>query len=692
MSGSTQATGRNAISRALTSPAALTLCCWVKVNAYDKTGFDSYFSIENAAGGASFKGIGLQQDAAGAGTADLIEGYWFNGSGPAHAETPTLISDTGVWHFFAMVWSGTAITIYYGTETGTLSTQTLTANFNSTDATIAFLGTDSGSENANASFRGARLWLAALTSGEITAERDSTTFAAVRSSNLDSDVRIASGTAPNVATTGTSWTLLGTWADDASNPAFTTTALPAPPIAVNRRAPGFPRRAPLPGIPRLGSGLLVSQTSTYTFQDGAAVVSSFATTATGALTFTATGTAASSSFAADATAVTSFIAAFWAQPQPLARGYPARRPAPPPPQVGRGTLVATTTLVVSVTGTASAAFGTFDLSSTGLLTFTATGSSSLSPFAITATGFETFTATASATMSPFAVTATGIEIFDSTATAAFSPFAVTSAGLETFTGSATAACSSFDASGSSASAFSGSASAVLSPFAVSGSAAETFSGLASAACSSFAVSCSGSELFTGSATAVCQPFGSAGNGALGAVFTGSGAATIASFATTSAGLETFTATASAGFSSFASSATGTESFIGLGSSALSPFAVSGNAALGATFIGSGAATMSPFAAVTSGNLLRFIGSGSSAVSPFDSSGSGSETYLGSGTSSLSQFGAAVTGLVGSFIGVGTVAMAPFAIVSIGIVPITYTRVTSHTKPSFTISTPTSHSI
>lgn len=271
---------------------------------------------------------------------------------------------------------------------------------------------------------------------------------------------------------------------------------------------------------------------------GSAAASPFAATGSGTETFTGSGSAACSSFAADGVANTGAAApptpTFWAQPQPLTRGYPARSPAPLPPSLGQGILAGGTPPATggAVSGSGSAACSPFAASGTGTITFTGSGSAACQPFAVTGTGLEAFTATATAAMSSFAASAAGAEAFAGSGSAAASPFAGTGAGTESFTGSGSAAA---------------------------------------------------------------QPFAAVGNAAVGTVFTGSGSAALSPFAATSTGTESFTGTGSAAASPFAITGIGSESFAGSGSVAVSPFAIVAVGFVG-DFIGSGTVALSPFAA------------------------------------------------------------------------------------------------
>lgn len=240
MSASSQATGTNELHRTISVSTAVTICGWAKVNAFDKGGagnFGNIVTLELPSGGGAYRIVALQQDPAGDGSADFYKWTWFNdGTSGTAVSTGTPISATGVWTFLAIVVSGTSnatADFYWGTETGALSHEQLTTDFSAAVLTNAILASDFFTEISNTSYRGWRTWLAALNSTELTAERNSTSFAPVRATNLDSDIRIVNGTSPETATTGGNWTRTGTFADDASNPSF-----PSAPVVLGFMGPG----------------------------------------------------------------------------------------------------------------------------------------------------------------------------------------------------------------------------------------------------------------------------------------------------------------------------------------------------------------------------------------------------------------------------------------------------------------------
>ena len=218
MSANSQASGANHLALNISSSSTLTLAAWFKVNGFDKTGYDNFVALENPAGGTGYRYAGFIQDPVGGGANDLIQGFWYDGNGDTFGTDGTVTSIVDQWVFVAIVCDGTSFTFFYGTETGSLTSSGLTADFNASDFSRAILASDGFGENANGSFRGARLWSAALNQTELEAERDSADYSAVRTANLLSALPLANGTNPEVASVGSDWTLTGTFATDASDP------------------------------------------------------------------------------------------------------------------------------------------------------------------------------------------------------------------------------------------------------------------------------------------------------------------------------------------------------------------------------------------------------------------------------------------------------------------------------------------
>ena len=501
-------------------------------------------------------------------------------------------------------------------------------------------------------------------------------------------------TAGEVSTNSTALT-----SNDDANPNATVTVNGAV-LNTQRRARGFPPRAPLPGLARLGVGILAPGAITQASftGTGSAALSSFDASGSGSVTFTGTGSAAASPFALAATGVFA-IPAPMAQPGPLANrllGRPSILPAPPVLQLGRGVLVAGVQTQASFTGIVVAALSPFDASASGLETFTGAGSGALSSFAASGSGAETFSAAGTAALSSFAASGSGSETFTGSGSAAVSPFAVTASGLMTFAATGSAALSSFASSASGAESFTGTANASLasfdslgysSPLAISfmpmpgpmglgfpakirlrplpklgqgilRPSVSSVIGSGSAALASFDASAAGLVTFIGVGTAAASPFAATGSGA--EAFSGTAGAALSSFGASSAGTESFTGTAAAACSPFASTATGTtgNAFNGTASCALSPFAASGGGA--ETFTGAGSAAASPFACTASG-IETFTGSGSAACQPFGAAGSGAQgaVFSGSAGAALSPFGASSSGTE-AFSGSASCAASPFA--------------------------------
>jgi hypothetical protein len=116
--------------------------------------------------------------------------------------------------------SGTGVTFYWGTETGALSSASFTADFSASALSQVGLGSDYVNEKAWGSFRDFVVWVnTTLTSGEVTSERDNGLSGPAKAGST-SYVKIPNGTSPGAATSGSNWTLTGTFAADASDPSF----------------------------------------------------------------------------------------------------------------------------------------------------------------------------------------------------------------------------------------------------------------------------------------------------------------------------------------------------------------------------------------------------------------------------------------------------------------------------------------
>lgn len=626
--------------------------------------------------------------------------YIWNGTTVAAVQAlPT--PPTGWVFLFATHASGSA-TYGLGWRTNSASaftTATLSPGAQLTSINKLWLASDDGGESEmDASFRAFGVVSAVLTNAQLLSISQSP---AAPGGALHFLPLLNAATVTTNQGTGGAWTPSGTWLNGASDPVF-----PGAELRTNRRAPGFPTRAPLPGIARIGVGLLVATTPTQQGNTGtgSAACQSFDATATGLVTFTGTGSAAASPFACDATGAFASVptAAPAAQPQPQARLlYPIWRVAPPLLRLGSGFLTVSVATAPSFSGSGSAALSPFASSASGLETFTGTGSAALQPFAVTASGLVTFTGSGTAAMSPFAASASGSETFTGSAAAALAPFAASGSGLETFAASATAALSPFGGSAAGLETFTGTGSAALSPFdslgfgsppAVSWAASPqpqalgypakirlrplprlnagvlvpglvSTGGSGSAALSPFGVSATGFVTFLGSATGAMSPFASSATGL--ETFTGSGSAAEAPFAASVAGAETFTGTASAACSPFAVSATGTSgnAFNGSASCAMSPFAVTASGL--EAFSGTASAALSAFACLAAG-LETFTGTGSAACQPFGAVGNGAQgaVFSGPASAAMSRFATSSAGAE-TFTGAGSCAARSFAVTGAG---------------------------
>jgi hypothetical protein len=181
-------------------------------------------------------------------------------------------------------------------------------------------------------------------------------------------------------------------------------ATPGPVLRTQQRAKGFPPRSPLPGVARLGIGLLVAQLTT------------------GQLSATISGAGDLSG------SLTASPVAGMAQPQPMAyaTALGTRFPGPPRPLLGSGLLISSPPAMQVGAITASCA-------GAGALNATASAAGALSA---TAAGTGALTATASAA-GALAGTAAGVGALNG---ATSSPGSLTSAcaGAGALTGSATA--------------------------------------------------------------------------------------------------------------------------------------------------------------------------------------------------------------------------------------------------------------
>lgn len=225
MSGSSQATGSNYLKSAALAPTtSVAACGWIKINSWNKNPYSNAIDFGYGTATPTRGALFYQQDWDGTagGTAHIMQFGWYDEPSGLSGSSGTIVTDSS-WIFVFIYLSGTSLTVWYGTETGALSSYTATLAFAAASVTDVRLGSDrfdSGTP-ADASSRGWRIWTdTAFDATKATSERNSSTFAPVETSGLVTDVRIASGTNPEIATTGSNWTRTGTFADDASNPAL----------------------------------------------------------------------------------------------------------------------------------------------------------------------------------------------------------------------------------------------------------------------------------------------------------------------------------------------------------------------------------------------------------------------------------------------------------------------------------------
>jgi hypothetical protein len=229
VSADSQASGTNYLAlTGLTNSGQIAAGGWVKVNSINKrvSGYDTPVALTWGTTTPNRALIALQQDWSGSGTAQQYQLGWYK-EGGSDGSSSVLFTTLGVWRFYFFYVNGTSLVVHYGTETGSLSSYSTTmSGLTATDIDAVRLGSDNFGtvavgELAHASFRGWKVWTnTTFTSGEVTSERDSATFAPVKSSGLISYIPIVNGTSPETATTGSNWTRTGTFTDDASNPSF----------------------------------------------------------------------------------------------------------------------------------------------------------------------------------------------------------------------------------------------------------------------------------------------------------------------------------------------------------------------------------------------------------------------------------------------------------------------------------------
>lgn len=196
---------------------AFTMMCWAYL-VTDRNTFSCMLALENAATSAT-RWYELVTDSDGTTITFSTSG------GTVAMGTVT----AGTWHRFAVEVSASTATVYYGADTGSLSTATGTCDSLATVVpTTFFVGTDSFGEWWNGRISCARAWNAALTQAELDAEFAS--FDAVRTTNLLRNHKLS---VPSTADdSGLGHTLTGgTGATTEAEPPITVaSALPRPPL------------------------------------------------------------------------------------------------------------------------------------------------------------------------------------------------------------------------------------------------------------------------------------------------------------------------------------------------------------------------------------------------------------------------------------------------------------------------------
>lgn len=218
MSTRFSATGQNYTSTAgMVSGTAFTMMCWAYL-VTDRNDFSCMLAYENQASGAS-RWYELVTDSDGT-------SITFSTSGGTVAMGTVTV---GTWHRFAVQVSASTATVYYGADTGSLSTATGTCDSIATVVpSTFFVGTDSFGEWYNGRIACARVWNAALTQTELDAEFAS--FDAVRTTNLIRNHKLQSPSTADDSGNGNTLTG-GTGATTEADPPITVaSALPRPPV------------------------------------------------------------------------------------------------------------------------------------------------------------------------------------------------------------------------------------------------------------------------------------------------------------------------------------------------------------------------------------------------------------------------------------------------------------------------------
>lgn len=195
---------------------AFTMMCWAYLSV-DRNDFSCMLAMENAATSAT-RWYELVTDSDGT-------TITFSTSGGTIAMGTVTV---GTWHRFAVGISGTTGTVYFGADTGSLSTATGTVDGLATALpTTLFVGSDSFGEWFNGRIAVARSWDALLTQTELDAEFAS--WDAVRTANLLRNHKLQN---PSTADdSGLSHTLTGgTGATTEADPPISTLSLPRSPV------------------------------------------------------------------------------------------------------------------------------------------------------------------------------------------------------------------------------------------------------------------------------------------------------------------------------------------------------------------------------------------------------------------------------------------------------------------------------
>lgn len=223
---SSQATGQNYLVRTFgAGQSAISFCYWFKVNSWNKGGTnnDLAFSCDNATVPTGYVQSAALGDSFDGTAAEMNFGTYDGPTDSSQSTTYGVTTTLGSWRFAAFSLTGTALVFHSGAETGALTTNAFTAPGAASAMTRIVLCQQLFTAfefPGHFSIRAAKLWLGqTLDATAFGLERAS--FAPVQTTGLDSYLALLDPAAPGTATTGTSWTVGGSFAGDTSAPDLT---------------------------------------------------------------------------------------------------------------------------------------------------------------------------------------------------------------------------------------------------------------------------------------------------------------------------------------------------------------------------------------------------------------------------------------------------------------------------------------